>query len=76
VGTQLQTVEEVLAALAISRRTLYRLVRAGEIPALKIGRATRFRREDVEVYICRRLEVGLRDSGKAVTDLAISRSGG
>lgn len=54
----LLTVNDVLSALAVSRATLYRLVAAGELPLLKLGRATRFRTEDVRAYVDRRLEAG------------------
>jgi excisionase family DNA binding protein len=59
VEPQLLTVEEVISRLAVSRATLYRLVRAGELRALKIGRVTRFRASDVQAFIERRVEAGL-----------------
>ena len=43
---------EVAARLTVSRRTLERLIAAGDFPApLKIGRASRFHPRDIEVYL-------------------------
>lgn len=44
---ELLTVAEVRSMLRVGRSTLYRLVAAGEIPALRIGRSLRFDREAV-----------------------------
>jgi excisionase family DNA binding protein len=49
--TMFLTTAEVLEALRVTRRTLYRLVHAGQIPAVRIGRQWRFRREDLEVWL-------------------------
>ena len=45
------TTEEVLAYLRITPRTIYRLIRSGELPALRIGRQWRFRRADLDAWI-------------------------
>jgi len=37
--------------MRVSKMTVYRLVRAGKIPAVRIGRAFRIRDEDVEKYL-------------------------
>lgn len=43
---------QVAARLTVSRRTLERLVAAGEFPApMKIGRASRFHPGDVAIYL-------------------------
>lgn len=39
------TPEDVMAELAIGKSTFYRLVRTGELPALRIGHLWRVRRE-------------------------------
>lgn len=44
---RLLTVRETLGVLHVSRSTMYRLIRAGELRAVKIGRATRFLSSDV-----------------------------
>jgi excisionase family DNA binding protein len=43
--------EEVEAYLHIDQRTIYRLVHAGKLPAVRVGRQWRFRREDIEAWL-------------------------
>jgi len=45
------TTEEVLRFLHLTRRTVYRLVRAGKIPAMRIGHQYRYRRRDIELWL-------------------------
>jgi excisionase family DNA binding protein len=45
------TTEEVLDYLHVNVRTIYRLIRAGKIPAVRIGRQWRFRRRDLDVWL-------------------------
>jgi excisionase family DNA binding protein len=45
------TTEEVLVYLNITPRTIYRLIRNGELPAVRIGRQWRFRRTDLDAWI-------------------------
>jgi excisionase family DNA binding protein len=45
------TTEEVLDYLQINLRTVYRLARAGKIPAIRVGRLWRFRKKDIEVWV-------------------------
>lgn len=45
------TTEEVLAYLRITPRTIYRLIRSGELPAMRIGRQWRFRRSDLDAWL-------------------------
>jgi excisionase family DNA binding protein len=47
------TTEDVLAYLRVTHRTIYRLVRSGELPAVRIGRQWRFRRTDLDDWIDR-----------------------
>lgn len=49
------TVGEVAVALRVSNMTVYRLVSAGEIPAVKVGRSVRLRADDVDAYLSGRL---------------------
>lgn len=51
------TTEEVLSCLKVTPRTIYRLIRAGELPAVRVGRQWRFRRADLENWL-RAREVG------------------
>jgi excisionase family DNA binding protein len=50
------TKDETAALLAVSIRTLDRIVLAGELPAYRIGGHRRFRVEDVEAYVASRRE--------------------
>ncbi len=45
------TVDEVAKLLKLSKITIYRLIKTGEIPAYKIGASWRVNREDLENYI-------------------------
>jgi excisionase family DNA binding protein len=60
-GSQLETfltTEEVLSYLNVTPRTIYRLIRSGELPALRIGRQWRFRRDDLDAWLERQRSVG------------------
>ena len=63
------TTEEVLGCLKITPRTVYRLIRAGELPAVRVGRQWRFRRADLDNWLAAR-EV----SGPVPTNPISSRS--
>ena len=54
------TVEELAERLQLTRMTIYRLVKRGEIPYYQIGRSKRFRAGDVEEFLerCRRVGAG------------------
>lgn len=45
------TTEEVLGYLNTTPRTIYRLIRNGELPAVRIGRQWRFRRADLDRWV-------------------------
>jgi len=45
------TTEEVLKYLHVNLRTVYRLIKAGEIPASRVGRQWRFRRRDIDAWL-------------------------
>jgi excisionase family DNA binding protein len=45
------TVSEVADTLRVSSMTVYRLVKAGELPALRIGKNIRIRATDLEGYL-------------------------
>ena len=47
------TTEEVLDCLKVNPRTIYRLIRSGELPAVRIGRQWRFRRTDLDAWLAR-----------------------
>lgn len=48
------TVAEVADQLRVSSMTVYRLVQAGALPALRVGRSYRIREEDVDRYLAER----------------------
>ena len=45
------TVAEVASALRVSNMTVYRLIQAGTIPAVRVGRSYRIREDDVDRYL-------------------------
>ena len=45
------TTEEVLDYLQVNLRTIYRLIKAGRIPAVRVGRQWRFRKRDIDVWL-------------------------
>ena len=47
----LLTPDDVAALLGIRRSTIYDLARTGRIPHLKVGRALRFLRTDLEAWL-------------------------
>jgi excisionase family DNA binding protein len=49
------TVTEVAAALRVSNMTVHRLISAGDLSAVKVGRSVRLRADDVEAYLSGRL---------------------
>lgn len=51
---QFMTAGEVAAVLRVSSMTVYRLINAGELPAVRIGRSFRVRTEDLERYLADR----------------------
>ena len=80
---QYLTTEDVLGYLHLTRRTLYRLVKAGKVPALRIGHQFRYRRRDIEAWLmavrhtarragddrCERPRVLVVDDEESVRDL-------
>lgn len=55
----LLTIPEVATALSLGRATLYVLIQRGELPVIKIGRATRLRASDVRAWADRQgIEAG------------------
>jgi len=50
-GASLLTVAEVASAMRISTMTVYRLIKSGELPAVRIGRQWRFRRADLDAWV-------------------------
>jgi len=60
------TTEEVLEYLQVNLRTVYRLIKAGKIPAVRVGRQWRFRTRDIDAWLDRqRLRGGARAAAAA-----------
>ena len=55
---QFLTTEEVLGYLQINLRTIYRLLKARQIPAVRVGRQWRFRRADLDAWLAARAANG------------------
>lgn len=50
-GEPLLTVAEVAEILRVSNMTVYRLIKSGQIAALRVGKNYRIRRPDLEAYL-------------------------
>ena len=56
------TVQEVADLMRVSSMTIYRLIKAGELPAIRVGKHLRIRERDVARYLDERV-VGLTTEG-------------
>ena len=69
------TTDELLDYLHINLRTIYRLIKAGKIPAVRVGRQWRFRKRDIDAWLTGHRKIGERlrvlvvDDEPAVRDL-------
>jgi len=64
------TTEEVLEYLQVNLRTVYRLIKAGKIPAVRVGRQWRFRKRDIDAWLD-----GQRSRANGATAAPATRSG-
>jgi len=48
------TVREVAGTLRVSNMTVYRLINAGQLPAVRVGKSFRLREDDVNRYLADR----------------------
>ena len=48
---KLLSIEEVAEILGLEYKTIYRLIRGGELPAARVGRVYRVSRADLEAYL-------------------------
>ena len=53
-GSTLLTVAEVAAAMRVSNMTVYRLIKTGDLGAVRVGHSYRIRRADVERFLTER----------------------
>jgi excisionase family DNA binding protein len=69
VGALLLTIPEVAAELRLDKRTVYRLVRSGQLPlqVIHIGASPRVRRRDLEDYL-ERLATDMADARAPTAD--------
>lgn len=51
VGDRLLTVTEVAALMRVSNMTVYRLIKAGQLAAIRVGKNYRIRESDVDRYL-------------------------
>lgn len=52
------TTDEVLGYLNTTPRTIYRLIRSGELPAVRVGGQWRFRRDALDAWVERQKQTG------------------
>ena len=52
-ASALWTTEDVVAYLNVTPRTIYRLIRTGELPAIRIGHQWRIRQTDLDEWLDR-----------------------
>jgi len=50
-GNEIMTAPEVAQYLRLDKATIYRLAQAGEIPAVKVGRTWRFKKELIDKWL-------------------------
>ena len=53
-GDRLLTVAEVAATMRVSNMTVYRLIKSGDLAALRVGKNYRIRESDVDRYLATR----------------------
>ena len=54
VGSGLLTVAEVAATMRVSNMTVYRLIKGGDLAAVRVGKSYRIRESDVQGYLAER----------------------
>jgi excisionase family DNA binding protein len=67
------TTEEVLEYLQVNLRTVYRLIKAGKIPAVRVGRQWRFRKRDIDAWLDSQRPRGERPSAPAAAPARSTR---
>jgi excisionase family DNA binding protein len=53
-GEPLLTVGEVASIMRVSNMTVYRLIKSGQLAAIRVGKNYRLRRSDIEHYLTER----------------------
>ena len=62
--TQIMTVEEVADFLKLSKITIYKLVKKGQLPGFRVGNSWRFRKETVLEIISQQTDTDAKKDGK------------
>jgi excisionase family DNA binding protein len=57
---RIMTVPEVASYLRVSDAKVYRLIREGRLPVVRIGKAWRFRKDLLDAWLCERTESFLK----------------
>ena len=70
------TTEEVLEYLQVNLRTVYRLIKAGKIPAVRVGRQWRFRKRDIDAWLETQRPRGSRGAQSPAPRPSLAASGG
>jgi excisionase family DNA binding protein len=70
------TTEEVLEYLQVNLRTVYRLIKAGKIPAVRVGRQWRFRKRDIDGWLDSQRPRGGRSPAAAQASASTARATG
>jgi excisionase family DNA binding protein len=61
---QLLTVREVAESMRVSTMTVYRLIRDGDMPAIRVGKHFRLRVDDVQSFLeARTVNAGMNSGG-------------
>jgi excisionase family DNA binding protein len=55
VGDRLLTVGEVAGTMRVSNMTVYRLIKSGQLGAIRVGKNYRIRESDVDRYLSERM---------------------
>lgn len=70
------TTEEILDYLQVNLRTVYRLIKAGKIPAVRVGRQWRFRKREIDAWLdTQRPRANRGSTASAVADPPQAREG-
>jgi len=69
------TTEEVLEYLQVNLRTVYRLIKAGKIPAVRVGRQWRFRKRDIDAWLDSQRSRSTDTLAASVSTAALPREG-
>ena len=52
--TRFMTVAEVAQIMRVSTMTVYRLIKAGDLPSVRVGKSYRIREDDIDRYLMTR----------------------